>query len=90
MEFYEEAMSLVCDLTTAKISDNMWGMFKLMYSVFERDGLDYFMDMMPALHNYVTIDTEAFLLSKVSTKVAAYLISDSHKISDSIPRICRN
>ena len=31
--------------------------------MFERDGQDYFVDMMPALHNYVTIDTEAFLTS---------------------------
>ena len=29
--------------------------------MFERDGQDYFVDMMPALHNYVTIDTVAFL-----------------------------
>ena len=29
--------------------------------VFERDGLDYFVDMMPALHNYVTVDTATFL-----------------------------
>ncbi|CAB0011006.1 unnamed protein product [Nesidiocoris tenuis] len=29
--------------------------------VFEKDGFDYFTDMMPALHNYVTIDTPAFL-----------------------------
>ena len=61
MEFYEEAFSLTYDLTTTKISDNMWEMFKLIFQVFERDGQDYFVDMMPALHNYVTIDTEAFL-----------------------------
>ena len=61
MEFYEEAFSLTYDLTTTKISDNMWEMLKLIYTVFERDGQDYFVDMMPALHNYVTIDSEAFL-----------------------------
>ena len=32
-----------------------------MYTVFQRDGFDYFSDMMPALHNYVTVDTKAFL-----------------------------
>ena len=32
-----------------------------MVSVFTRDGFDYFTDMMPALHNYVTVDTKAFL-----------------------------
>lgn len=29
--------------------------------VFKKDGFDYFIDMMPALHNYVTVDTQAFL-----------------------------
>ena len=57
MEFYEEALSLACDLTTTKISENMWGMLKVIYGVFEADGLDYFTDMMPVLHNYVTVDT---------------------------------
>ena len=57
MEFYEEALSLACDLTTTKISENMWGMLKVIYSVFEADGLDYFTDMMPVLHNYVSVDT---------------------------------
>jgi hypothetical protein len=29
--------------------------------VFQKDGFDYFTDMMPALHNYVTVDTPVFL-----------------------------
>lgn len=29
--------------------------------MFEKDAFDYFTDMMPALHNYVTVDTEAFV-----------------------------
>ena len=32
-----------------------------MVGVFTRDGYDYFTDMMPALHNYITVDTKAFL-----------------------------
>lgn len=32
-----------------------------MFQVFEKDAFDYFTDMMPALHNYVTVDTEAFV-----------------------------
>lgn len=28
--------------------------------MFEKDAFDYFTDMMPALHNYVTVDTDAF------------------------------
>nr|BAN20938.1 importin 7 [Riptortus pedestris] len=61
MEFYEEALSLVYDLTTKSISPDMWKVFEIMYQVFEKDGFDYFTDMMPALHNYVTVDTPAFL-----------------------------
>jgi len=61
MEFYEEAMSLTCDLTTTHVSENMWKILEVMYTVFNRDGFEYFTDMMPALHNYVTIDTKAFL-----------------------------
>ena len=33
MEFYEEALSLSCDLTTTKVSDNMWKMLVLIYQV---------------------------------------------------------
>ena len=72
MEFYEEAMSLSCDLTTKHVSQDMWKMLEVgnycnipplanlqvMYGVFQRDGFDYFSDMMPALHNYVTVDTK--------------------------------
>ena len=63
MEFYEEAMSLSCDLTSKRISPDMWKMLEVMYTVFQRDGFDYFSDMMPALHNYVTVDTATFLSS---------------------------
>ncbi len=33
-----------------------------MYNVFQKDGFDYFTDMMPALHNYVTVDTKVTYL----------------------------
>lgn len=39
----------------------MWQMLELIYQVFKKDGADYFLDIMPALHNYVTVDTPAFL-----------------------------
>lgn len=61
LEFYEEACSLVYDLTVDKINPDMWQMLELMYQVFQNDGFDYFVDMMPALHNFVTVDTPAFL-----------------------------
>ncbi|CAG5081080.1 Similar to Ipo7: Importin-7 (Mus musculus) [Cotesia congregata] len=61
IEFYEEALSLVYDLTGKFISEDMWKVLELMYQLFEKDGFDYFTDMMPALHNYITVDTAAFL-----------------------------
>lgn len=61
MEFYEEALSLVYDLTSKQISPDMWKVLELIYQVFQKDGFDYFTEMMPALHNYVTVDTPAFL-----------------------------
>lgn len=61
IEFYEEALSLVYDLTSKIITEDMWKVFALMYQLFQKDGFDYFTDMMPALHNYVTVDTQSFL-----------------------------
>lgn len=61
IEYYEEAMTLLCDLTTKSISEDMWKVLELLYQVFEKEGFDYFTDMMPVLHNYITVDTNAFL-----------------------------
>ncbi|XP_052745719.1 importin-7-like [Bicyclus anynana] len=61
IEYYEEAMSLICILTSKTISEDMWKAFEMLYQVFEKEGSDYFTDMMPALHNYITVDTNAFL-----------------------------
>jgi len=38
------------------------------YETFNRDGIDYFTDMMPLLHNYVTVDTDAFLSNPLRAK----------------------
>lgn len=39
----------------------MWKVLEWMYQLFQKDGFEYFTDMMPALHNYITVDTPAFL-----------------------------
>merc|ERR1719334_353285 len=39
----------------------MWQVFPLLFQFFQSDNVDYFTDMMPALHNYVTVDPAAFL-----------------------------
>lgn len=61
IDFYEEAFSLLYDLTSKTISPDMWVMLGIVYEVFKESAFDCFLDLMPALHNYITIDTEAFL-----------------------------
>ncbi|KAK7477196.1 hypothetical protein BaRGS_00031581 [Batillaria attramentaria] len=61
MDFYEEVLSLIYSLTSSQVSNHMWEVFPMIYQMFKKDGIDYFTDMMPALHNYVTVDTDAFL-----------------------------
>lgn len=63
-EFYEEAFSLVFDLTSNTILPDMWVMLKHIYECFKSNGIDYFLDLMPALHNYITVDTPAFLANE--------------------------
>ncbi|XP_015370689.1 PREDICTED: importin-7 isoform X2 [Diuraphis noxia] len=60
-EYYEEALNLVCDLTNSEVSENMWKVLELIYTVFQNDGIDYFVDMMPCLHNYVTIGMDTLI-----------------------------
>ncbi|XP_047481954.1 importin-7-like isoform X1 [Penaeus chinensis] len=69
MEFYEEALALIYSLTSTRISPDLWKCFEMMYQMFKVDGFDYFTEMMPALHNYITVDTEGFLSSEA--RVAA-------------------
>ncbi|KAG8543354.1 hypothetical protein GDO81_024860, partial [Engystomops pustulosus] len=61
-EFYEEILSLGYSLTNQSISPQMWQLLGILYEVFQRDCYEYFTDMMPLLHNYITVDT-AMLLS---------------------------
>uniref|UniRef100_A0A3Q2P367 Importin 7 n=1 Tax=Fundulus heteroclitus TaxID=8078 RepID=A0A3Q2P367_FUNHE len=61
LEFYEEILSLAHTLTCQQVSPQMWQLLPLVYEVFQQDGFDYFTDMMPLLHNYVTVDTDTLL-----------------------------
>lgn len=63
-EFYEEVLSLIFDCTGKHISEEMWKVFELLYQVFMKNGLEHFTDMMPALHNYITVDTDGFLANE--------------------------
>ncbi|NXU76672.1 IPO8 protein, partial [Oreotrochilus melanogaster] len=61
LEFYEEILSLAYSLTCQMISPQMWQLLGILYEVFQQDCFQYFADMMPLLHNYVTIDTDTLL-----------------------------
>ncbi|XP_051911793.1 importin-8 isoform X1 [Hippocampus zosterae] len=68
-EFYEEILSLAFGLTCQTISPQMWQLLSVLYEVFQHDCFDYFTDMMPLLHNYVTVDTDVFLSNPKNVEI---------------------
>lgn len=61
LELYEEAMTLLTTLSLNVVSENMWKMLPLLYNIFKKEGVDYFTDMMPILHNYATVDPNGLI-----------------------------
>ena len=61
VDLYEEALTLVYTISSVQVSPELWRVFELMYHVFEKDGSDYFVEMMPALHNFITVDPVTFV-----------------------------
>ncbi|CAN0425651.1 LOW QUALITY PROTEIN: importin-7-like [Lethenteron reissneri] len=61
IEFYEEILSLAYSLTCQQISPQLWQLLPILFEVFQQDGFDYFTDLMPVLHNYITVDTDTLL-----------------------------
>uniref|UniRef100_A0A8C5L990 Importin 8 n=1 Tax=Jaculus jaculus TaxID=51337 RepID=A0A8C5L990_JACJA len=61
IEFYEEILSLAYSLTCHTISPQMWQLLGILHEAFQQELFEYFTDMMPLLHNYVTIDTDTLL-----------------------------
>uniref|UniRef100_A0A095BX74 Importin-7 n=1 Tax=Schistosoma haematobium TaxID=6185 RepID=A0A095BX74_SCHHA len=59
--FFDEALTFIFSLTTNKISPLLWQLFDQLYPVFKKDACECFSEMMPCLHNYITVDREAFL-----------------------------
>ena len=74
LDFYEELFSLICTLTSRQISDNMWTILFLLYEIFQNDAADFFVELMPVLHNYVMIDTNAFLADPQRFEVVLKMI----------------
>lgn len=78
VDFYEELFSILTTLTAKQVSDQMWQALFLVHDVFNDPSTvaDFFTEMMPLLHNYVTVDTPAFL-------------ADSHKRLECIIKIVK-
>uniref|UniRef100_A0A670YMV4 Importin 8 n=1 Tax=Pseudonaja textilis TaxID=8673 RepID=A0A670YMV4_PSETE len=69
IEFYEEILSLAYSLTCHLISPQMWHLLGVLYEVFQQDCFEYFADMMPLLHNYVTVDTDILLSNSKNLEI---------------------
>uniref|UniRef100_A0A8C7GHJ9 Importin 8 n=1 Tax=Oncorhynchus kisutch TaxID=8019 RepID=A0A8C7GHJ9_ONCKI len=81
-EFYEEILSLAFGLTCQTISPQMWQLLVVLYGVFQILGIHTCLDMMPLLHNYVTVDTDTLLsnpkyLEVIYTMCKKVLTSDA-------------
>jgi importin-7 len=74
LDFYEELFSLICTLTSRQISDTMWQILVLLYDIFQNDAADYFTELMPVLHNYVIVDTQAFLANPQRLEIVFNMI----------------
>lgn len=63
VDYYDDVLMLIQSLTASYISEPMWEVFNDVYNMFKQDNntLVCFTDVMPCLHQYVTVDTEAFL-----------------------------
>jgi len=83
IDYYDEIFSLIYSLTCQAISPLMWTVLKLVYEMFADDNKEFFVDMMPFLHNYCTVDTEVLLSTTENIEILfnmceRVLASDEH------------
>lgn len=77
MDYYEEAFSLLSSITTYHVKDNVWDGLPLLKSILEADdhgGVDYFVDMMPALHNFITVESPKFFAENNNLQIIFSMI----------------
>ena len=71
-DYYEEALSLLSSITTYRVSDPVWPALELLKNILEagdEGGVEYFVDMMPALHNFVTVESKQFFSSNDNLQI---------------------
>ena len=59
----------------------MWSILFLIYDIFQNDAADYFTELMPVLHNYVMVDTGAFLADGQRVEVVIKMIKQVRTFS---------
>lgn len=62
VEMFDDCFDLTDTLSfyQKKISDDMWNIFRLMYTTFKHDGIDYLSEMLSTFDNVITYGSTAF------------------------------
>lgn len=61
LDYYEEILSIANSLMSKDISTNMWDLYLDFTNLAKEDGDAIYGDLLPVLHTYMTVDTDAFL-----------------------------
>ncbi|XP_046861110.1 importin-7-like [Xenia sp. Carnegie-2017] len=69
IDFYEDVLTIMVTATLYHVSPLMWNLLYVMYEAFERDGFDFFTDMSSPLHNYITVNPEAFISNSKNMEI---------------------
>ncbi|KAH8859136.1 Importin-7 [Schistosoma japonicum] len=87
--FFDEALTFVFSLTTNKISPLLWQVFDHLYPVFKKDACECFSEMMPCLHNYITVfsmDDEERLQMHAAKLLEVILIDYRGQVDPYVPK----
>lgn len=70
-EMHEECFNIVTSLTDRQISNDMWKLYEYIFQILvKQNNVEALSDMMSALHNYITVDPDAFLADP--NRIAAF------------------
>ena len=86
MDYYEEAMSLLSSVTTHHISDNVWDALPVLNEILDAGddgGVEFFVDMMPSVHNFVTVNSQKFFDDVNNLQVVFGMVSTVLNSDDS-------
>lgn len=61
IDYFEEILALANALIISSVSEPMWDIFHDIHKLAVNEGGSLFVDMMPVLHSYLSVDTDSFL-----------------------------